>query len=135
MGDALPGGHMTHDQLSPLLHCFIDTQRCSTATRWAPAADLYHIPEGWLLKLELAGVRSEDISVTVNGRHLTVTGTRRDCPDKRPVSHELMEIAYGEFERTVEFPVDLAAAGITADYRDGMFRVAVRTSGAAVGEG
>jgi HSP20 family molecular chaperone IbpA len=52
--------------------------RQALVPRWRPAADIYHTREGWLVKLELAGVREDDIQITVSGRTLTVRGRRRD---------------------------------------------------------
>ena len=34
---------------------------------WQPRADVYRMPGGWLVKLELAGVRPEEIRLTVRG--------------------------------------------------------------------
>lgn len=34
-------------------------------SNWYPRADIYRSNEGWLVKLELAGVRQEDIEVTL----------------------------------------------------------------------
>jgi len=41
---------------------------------WCPPADIYRTTDGWLLKLELAGVRPEDIEVEAAGQRLRVDG-------------------------------------------------------------
>ena len=55
---------------------------------WYPAADVYQTPEGWLVKVELAGVSAEDIEIEVEGRTLYIAGTRRDnfCKKRRFLS-------------------------------------------------
>ena len=45
---------------------------------WRPPADIYRTSSGWLLKLDLAGVHTEDVEVRVNGSRLIVRGVRRD---------------------------------------------------------
>src|SRR5262249_32001761 len=45
---------------------------------WQPPADVYRTRGGWLVKLDLAGVRPEDVQVSVSGPLLTVRGMRRD---------------------------------------------------------
>jgi HSP20 family protein len=93
---------------------------------WRPATDVYRTPEGWLVKIELAGVRPEDVELTARGRALRVRGRRRDCclePGSRQVH---MEIAYHRFDRQVELPEDLQQAAFDTEFRDGMLLVRVR---------
>ena len=37
---------------------------------WYPAADVYETPDGWLVKVELAGVSAEDIQIDIQGNTL-----------------------------------------------------------------
>jgi HSP20 family protein len=90
---------------------------------WCPAADVYRTRKGWLVKLDLAGVRPEDVSLEVKGRHMRVRGTRRDCAIEEGCRYYQMEIAYSHFERTLEVPCDLERADISTEYRDGMLLV------------
>ena len=91
------------------------------ATRaWQPQVDIYRSRDGWVVKLELAGVRPQDISITTHGSQLRVEGVRHDGLVEAGWSHYAMEIAYNRFERTIDLPCDLAHARITVGYRDGM---------------
>jgi HSP20 family protein len=100
---------------------------------WHPNTDVYRIPDGWLVKFELAGVRPEDIHLCVLGPRMTIRGVRRDCTtfhaegctESISAVHYRMEIAYSQFERTVELPCDLKTADITTEYRDGMLLVCI----------
>jgi HSP20 family protein len=96
--------------------------------RWRPATDIYRTKEGWLLKMELAGVRSEDIEVTVGGRLLCVRGRRCDAELVQGEIYSL-EIAYSQFERSVELPTTLDEARVTIEYRNGMLLVHIATRG------
>jgi HSP20 family protein len=95
--------------------------------RWRPAADVYGIPGGWLVKVELAGVRGEEVRVLTQGRLLVVRGRRRDATCGRDLSCYRMEIVYSEFERVLELPADLERARVGTEYRDGMLLVTVTT--------
>ena len=57
---------------------FLASEGASADTAWHPKADIYHTHDGWLVKLELAGVRAEDISIRARGSCLVISGTRRD---------------------------------------------------------
>lgn len=96
---------------------------------WQPSADVYHTRQGWLLKFDLAGVHREDIELTVQGRRLTVRGTRRDHCTGEGCSCYRMEIAYSHFERSIDLPFELDPTRITVDYRDGMLLVRIPEEG------
>jgi HSP20 family protein len=93
---------------------------------WQPSADVYQTRDGWQLKLDLAGVKPEDVHVSVSGCRLTVRGTRRDESINEGCHCYRMEIAYSQFERTFEFPYELDPARIATEYRDGMLLVRIR---------
>src|SRR5207248_523029 len=93
---------------------------------WRPAADVHRTREGWLVKLDLAGVHPEDVSVTAQGRQLTVRGTRKDWCLGEGCSCYVMEIAYSRFERTFTIPCDLEGARVTAEYREGMLLIQIK---------
>jgi HSP20 family protein len=94
---------------------------------WHPAADVYRTRTGWLVKFELAGVRKEDIHLTAHGHRLIVKGHRRDCSLEEGDCCYCMEIAYNQFERTIELPCNLDVCPIDAEHREGMLLVRIRT--------
>jgi HSP20 family protein len=99
------------------------------AVVWRPAADVQRTRDGFFVKFELAGVRAEDIDLQVLGSHMTLRGIRRDCHRQEGCGYYLMEIAYSDFERSLEFPCNLERADIATNFRDGMLLVHIRTEG------
>ena len=96
---------------------------------WQPATDIYRTRYGWLVKMELAGVRREDIQLHISGRLLIVHGRRLDCPVVEECTLHSLEIAYSPFERSIELPVPLEGSRIAIEYRDGMLWVRLSTAG------
>ena len=92
-------------------------------TVWRPLADVYRCRTGWLLKFDLAGVRLKDVTVTVEDRRISVSGFRRDLVVEEGATYYSMEISYNRFERTIEMPVNLEAAEIRLEARDGILLV------------
>src|SRR5690348_10772538 len=45
---------------------------------WQPLLDIYEVKDGWLLKADLAGVRPDEVHVTLQGRTVTLRGHRHD---------------------------------------------------------
>jgi len=93
---------------------------------WQPLLDIYELKDGWLVKADLAGVRPDEVTVTLDGRVVRIGGVRHDLCVEEGCCHYRMEIAYSRFERAVELPVDPGAATIQTDYRDGMLLVRIR---------
>lgn len=87
---------------------------------WYPAADVYQTADGWLVKVELAGVAAEDIEIEIEGRTLYVAGTRRDRTCTKGVSYHQMEITYSRFEKTLSFPVAIEGASIEHNFDNGL---------------
>ncbi|GBD37265.1 hypothetical protein HRbin36_02395 [bacterium HR36] len=106
---------------------FVPLAQNQQRTCWSPPVDIYRTPRGWLLKFDLAGVRPGDVRIDVHGSQVTVSGLRRDfCVEEYGYAQYCMEIAYNQFERTVELPADLDRAAIEVDYREGMLLVDIR---------
>jgi len=94
---------------------------------WRPAADVYEVRGGWLLKFELAGVRPSEVEVVIEGRTITVRGVRRDITVEEEQRFYSMEITYQRFERTVTLPDEIENARLATEYRDGLLLVRVLT--------
>ena len=82
-----------------------------------------------MLKFDLAGVRLEDVTVSVCGRRVSVSGIRRDSTVEEGCSYYSMEISYNRFERFIEMPADLENARVTLEARDGLLLVRMITEG------
>jgi HSP20 family protein len=95
-------------------------------TPWQPLVDVYRTRDGWLVKGDLAGVRPEDITVTLQGRGVTIRGTRRDCNLDEGCHHYRLEISYSRFERMIELPEDLERAYVTTEFHQGMLLIRIR---------
>ena len=96
---------------------------------WHPPADVYENESCLLVKMELAGVRPEDIQVVLSADDLvlTVKGVRKESTGHRSGRlrcHQL-EIYFGPFERALALPhgVPIDRDRITATYKEGFLTV------------
>jgi HSP20 family protein len=87
---------------------------------WCPAADVYRTADGWIVKVDLAGIKPSDVEVTVDGDLLRISGSRRDGICGEGVSHYQLEITYSRFEKMIQFPRSIENVTIDRDYRDGL---------------
>ena len=50
---------------------------------WVPNTDVYVMESGLVVKVELAGMRSEHLEIIVEGNRLRISGSRPDgCPPR-----------------------------------------------------
>jgi len=91
-----------------------------------PPTDVCDIADGWLVKMELAGVKPDDVSIDIDGHLLHIHGARRDYTCDEVVGHHNLEIAYQTFSRSVELPHPVNASHISVDFRDGMLLLRVQ---------
>ena len=87
---------------------------------WYPAADVYQTPDGWLVKVELAGVSPEDMEIDIQGNVLYIAGTRKDKSCAVGVSFHQLEITYSRFEKTLQFPASIEGASIEHNFDNGL---------------
>ena len=87
---------------------------------WYPAADVYETPDGWLVKVELAGVSAEDVEIEVEGDTLYLAGTRRDKVCSPGISYHQMEITYSRFEKNLRFPASIEGAKVEHNFENGL---------------
>ncbi|MEQ1642543.1 MAG: Hsp20/alpha crystallin family protein [Pyrinomonadaceae bacterium] len=93
---------------------------------WYPAADVYQTPDGWVVKVELAGVSPEDIELDIQGNVLYIAGCRKDRSCAAGVSYQQMEITYSNFEKTLRFPSTIEGAVVEHEFENGLLIVTLR---------
>ena len=90
---------------------------------WYPSADIYQTSDGWIVKVELAGVSAEEIEIDVQGNQLYIAGCRRDKTCAAGVSYQQMEITYSRFEKTLRFPDVIEGASVEHNFENGLLIV------------
>jgi len=94
--------------------------------KWQPIADFYETDEAWVIKMEIAGIHKEDLSVTINEGIMTIRGVRRDDFKGRWRTYYLTEINYNKFERSFPLPEGIDEESVSAEYKDGFLIITIR---------
>jgi HSP20 family protein len=95
----------------------------ATAGPWAPAADLYEDKDQIIVKLELPGVRKEDVSISLTEDTLTIKGERKSEKEETRENYYRLEGNYGSFLRMIELPRPVKSDAVKAEYRDGILKI------------
>lgn len=92
---------------------------------WVPNTDVYVTDTGLVIKVELAGMKSENLEINVEGNRLRITGSRPDCCRAPKCSFLVMEINYGPFESLIQIPPGYDLGQAKAAYLNGFLRIDV----------
>jgi HSP20 family protein len=110
---------------------------CQHVGVWQPPTDVYEDDEGVVVRVEAAGMRSEDFSISLAGHRLIIAGARADGVLKR--AYHQMEIHFGEFRAEVHLPWQVEPESVEATYEDGFLMVRLPCPGvqhvSVVGDG
>src|SRR5881227_1530878 len=114
----------------------------SAKASWVPNTDVYATDGGLVVKVELAGMRSDHLEITVEGTHLRISGNRPDGCRAPKCNFLVMEINYGPFESVLELPAGYDLSQAKAAYLNGFLRIDVpllqrtsKASGVPIAEG
>ena len=96
-----------------------------TESSFAPACDVEEAEDHYLLSLEMAGVKKEDVRIEVMDNQLFITGERKTESGSPPGGPLYRERRFGKFSRSFALPAGLDADKVEAHYQDGILRVIV----------
>jgi HSP20 family protein len=117
---------MAVNKISSTVHSFPHGNAGEPVTgRWAPNTDVYVTESGLVIKVELAGMKSDSLEITIEGQRLRINGVRPDCCRAPQCSFLVMEISYGPFETVLDLPAGYELGRARAIYLNGFLRVDV----------
>lgn len=90
---------------------------------WRPPTDVYETESDFVVKMEIAGVRQEDIKITLRGDTLVVRGKREDTYSSVKRNFRQMEINHGAFERMILIPSPVDTENIKASHKRGFLEI------------
>jgi HSP20 family protein len=95
-----------------------------TLQAWVPSVEVKESPDEIIVTAELAGLRQDDVNVTVQNGILTISGEKQpEVTERDNASYHLQELRYGRFERSFSLPQSVSAEGVRASMTNGMLTV------------
>ncbi|MBW2715010.1 MAG: Hsp20/alpha crystallin family protein [Deltaproteobacteria bacterium] len=95
---------------------------------WQPDVDVFETETALVVRAEIAGVRSQDLNVRVDGQILRIAGIRPAPDGSRVKRLHQMEIASGPFERRLRIQIPFDRNGVSAHVEDGFLTVTLPKS-------
>lgn len=107
----------------------IDNEEASTLDRWVEqeeekegqlTVDVYQNTEFLVIKTMVAGVRPEDLDITITRDLVIIKGKREEERGIRPEDYFVQELYWGAFSRTITLPAEVEVEEAEAMERHGL---------------
>jgi HSP20 family protein len=85
--------------------------------------DVHEDKDNVYVKVELPGMKKEDIEVSMHEGNLSISGERRNEREQKEAESYRSERFFGRFQRTVALPSPVAAEKVKAQYKDGILSI------------
>ena len=90
---------------------------------WSPVLDVHEDKDHLTVRIELPGMKKEDIDLSLHENTLTVSGDRKDERNETDGAVTRAERYFGRFQRTLTLPKPVDADKVKAQYKDGILTV------------
>jgi len=92
---------------------------------WAPRVDVFERDGQLVTKVDLPGMKKEDVTVQVTDGHLALSGERKQETEETKDNVYRSERQYGSFYRAVPLPQGVKLEDVKATFADGVLEVSV----------
>jgi HSP20 family protein len=119
-----PGISRLRNQMDDLFRRFLDDgDMIPWAGNWMPAIDVAEKEDSFLVKVELPGMKADDINISVQGNTLSISGEKKEELEEKDKDFYHTERRFGSFRRDVALPAGVDASKIDASFRDGVLTI------------
>ena len=97
----------------------------SEPAAWSPKIEVFERDNRLITRVDLPGLKKEDVSVEVTDGHLALSGERKREKEEKKDNVYRSEREYGSFYRAVPLPEGVKLDDIKATFSDGVLEVSV----------
>lgn len=104
---------------------FLDTfENLETGlANFMPAMDVYEDKDNVVVETTLAGIRPQDVNITVKDDVLTIEGSRQSKSEVDEKNYYRKEVRSGSFHRSVVLPSSVVADRAQANFENGLLKI------------
>jgi len=96
-----------------------------------PPVNVLNSPEDMVVQCELAGVKKEDLDISITGETLVIKGVKEPPDDEEKFHYQRRERGAGEFSRTIVLPDKVDPEKVEASLAAGILTIRLPKSEAA----
>lgn len=88
-----------------------------------PAVEISEDKETVIVKVEIPGLKKEELQVNLSDSLLTISGERKAEQEKKEKGYYYSERSYGSFSRSIQLPAEVKSDKVSASFKDGVLEV------------
>ena len=97
----------------------------SDVAAWFPEIDVFEKNNRLVTKIDLPGLKKEDVKVEVTDGHLAISGERKTEAEEKKGNVYRCEREYGSFYRSIPLPDGVKLEDVHATFADGVLEVSI----------
>ncbi len=99
---------------------FLPTEPSGDRLAFSPVAELSENEDAYLLKVELPGIKPEELDIQASKDSVSIMGERQDTRETESDGFRRTEFRYGKFHRVIPIPGAIQNTAVKADYEAGI---------------
>ena len=90
---------------------------------WAPQVEVFERNQKFVVRVDLPGLKKEDVKIEVTHDQLTIEGERQLEKEEKDEGSYRTERTYGRFFRRIEIPEYVKAENAAATFKNGVLEI------------
>ncbi len=111
------------DNLENLLNAVIDRSENSF---FQPMSEVKENEKEYLVSVQLPGIKKEDINIEINNNMLSISAENKMEERKDDETLHYSSIAYGTFQKNIDFEKDIDVKNSKCEYKDGVLKITLK---------
>lgn len=116
--------------LDELTRTYIDKSKTQNRANVYPALNIFEETDRLVITAELPGVKTQDLSLSLEGETLTIQGKRDSRQTEAGISYHRREIESGSFSRAITLPVKVEVEHTEAKLNNGILTITLMKASA-----
>ncbi|MEJ2103215.1 MAG: Hsp20/alpha crystallin family protein [Ignavibacteriaceae bacterium] len=92
---------------------------------WMPLTDIYEDKDKYTLKLDLPGIKKDDVKISFVDGRLSISGERNQESEHKDSKCHRIERSFGKYYRSFNLPENVQSEKINAEFKDGQLTISV----------
>lgn len=116
------------DEMEDLFGRFFPEGGAEGSMALRPSLDLSESDSTVQVRVDVPGMKPEDIDIEISGNTLRISGQRQEEKEEKDKTWHRVERRYGSFVRTVTLPCGVKESHAKAEYADGVLTLSIPKS-------
>lgn len=113
-----------------MTNAFANPLNIKKVTTWRPAVEVKQCDKNYKVKVQLPGVKKDDIEVELDNDFMTITAEIREekeekAEEAKNARYHTSEFRYGKYRRTISFDSPIRPDESIAEYKDGLLTITI----------